>query len=1206
MRRHRSGFLFRVLCLETVLVELLCLSTQVASADSFDWRNVNAVNWNTSVKSQFGGTCWDFASVGSFESRYMLTRNDASFVPDLSEQQLCWETNPDLGGTGGGGGSGAMSYCCTHGVVSETECPVEANSAYWDAPGPGDPWPLASGWQNRCWKSTADLTPFVTSTTAGIKAALKLQGPLLTGILSYNDMYQTVADLETNYRKPMPGVDHAVVIMGYQDDANVPSGGYWIIENSWGTGCGDNGYWFVPYGDVENHMSTQAYSGSVYYTGPMYHTGPWDATGVDYTGTAATNTWKGTTNAVWDTTAGTSGNWPNNSSGGTFTWVNQELQAVFDSTGSNKAITISGPVIAHGLTISTSGYSFAASGTASSLTVTAGGITSTNSVTFSTPIYIGGPQSWSIASGNSMTVSGALHTVISDLTFSGAGTTTISGAIDGGGVLNSLGAAPGGLIQAGSGPVYLTGTTNYSGNITAQSGAGTLYIAPPGAGSTTWNGAFFGGGAINFNCSALTLGGGASNFTGSFAFQKACSLTFVPAAGITGTFGCVLNNNGSVTQNGPGVTVLNGRDTYTGSTTISNGLLQANIGTGIPSGSFLKLDGGVLQSNGTSTVSFTRSLGTSGSTFQWTNNGGGFSAGAAAMNVNVGNGASLTWGTTPGTNVMGTLKLSSSAAAAVTTFQNKVALNGATRTIFVDDNPNSTNDYAVMSGVISGSAGIIKTGLGQLNLTATDTYTGSTTISGGVLQANLGAGLPSSSYLVLDGGVLQNNSTSFTRRLGTTQNGSYFEWTANGGGFSPSGSALTVNIGGSGATLAWGATPGTNIMGTLKLGSLTATANVTFQNGLNLGGGAQTIEADGNYSTYLSGAIVGTGSLIKTGTSTLYVQGSSGNTYTGSTTILGGYMDLNKSSGYAIPGDLILGGSTSFMVSVTGSNQISPNAKFSWIGTGGWQEVKLFGHSQTVTGLSDNTSMGVVENTWGESGYAPVTLTINNSIDCSFNGTLRDTCTGSTGALNLIKTGTGTQTLSNGNISYTGGTTISQGKLVLQDLTSTAFCALGITNNATLGLSAVHQDFSFSGVISGSGGLTVSGGDTVTLSGSSGNTYTGATSISDGRFKLAKSSGYAIPGDFTLVDDPAFAIVQNPNQFPTTAKVTFSGSGNPHLEVYGNTVTVGAINGSGGGEIENTEGEGGVASGTIVVNNSTNCSYSGTIRDNAGGSGILR
>ena len=196
------------------------------------------------------------------------------------------------------------------------------------------------------------------------------------------------------------------------------------------------------------------------------------------------------------------------------------MQAVFDSTGSNKAITVNGPVIAHGLTISASGYSFAASGTASYLTVTAGGITSTNSVTFSTPIYIGGPQSWNIASGNAMTVSGALHTIISDLTFSGAGTTTISGAIDGGGILNANGAAPGGLIQAGTGPVYLTSATGFAGNITAQAGAGTLYIAPSGGGAVAYSGAILGGGTINFNSSAVTLGGGAFEFHGFFRLSE--------------------------------------------------------------------------------------------------------------------------------------------------------------------------------------------------------------------------------------------------------------------------------------------------------------------------------------------------------------------------------------------------------------------------------------------------------------------------------------------------------------------------------------------------------------------------------------------------------------------------------------------------------------------------------------------------------------
>ena len=904
------------------------------------------------------------------------------------------------------------------------------------------------------------------------------------------------------------------------------------------------------------------------------------------------------------------------------------MQAVFTSTGSNKAITVSGTVIAHGLTINSgaTGYSFSGG----SLTVTAGGIQANESVSFGSNVYIGGPQSWNVASGKTLTVTGPLHTLVSDLTFSGAGTTTISGAIDGGGLLNSQGAAPGGLIQAGSGPVYLTGTTNFSGNITAQSGAGTLYIAPPGAGSAIWNGAYSGGGTINFNCSALTLGGGASNFTGAFVFQKACSLTFVPAAGLTGTFGCVLNNSGPVTQNGPGTTIFNGTNTYSGSTTISSGVLQANIGTNIPTASFLSLNGGVLQSNGSSAVSFTRSLGTSGSKFQWTANGGGFSAGSAAMNVRVNNGTgTLAWGSTVGTNIIGTLMLSSPTATNVTTFQNGINLNGATRTIQVLDNPNSTADYAVISGSISGtSVGITKTGNGLLSLTGANTYTGTTTISGGRLQATIGTGIPTSSFLRLDGGVYQSNgSYTFSRSLGNS--GSAFQWTANGGGFSAGTGALTVNVG-SGAALTWGATVGSQLVGTLYLSSNSATSTTTFQNAINLNGAARTIVVDDNPNSsadyaILSGAISGaTGSaLTKNGAGNLYIQGSSGNTYSGLTTITGGKVYLNKTSGYAIPGNLTMSappdapdaaGNNWASVPPTyviaqGSSQIAPSCLLSFTGFNGdnYGHFELYGHSMTLAGISGD---GLVENTETETGVGSSTLTINNSTNCTFGGILRDNAGGS-GVISLVKTGTGTQTLianSGGDITYSGSTTITQGTLVLQDITNGSLLARNITDNGTLGLSCTRGDIStpnFSGIISGSGGITISGGTAVMLSGASSNTYTGATTISDGVVILAKTSGNAITGDFTLVDDPAFVIVQNPNQFPTTAKVTFSGSGNPHLEVHGNAVTVGAIIGSGGGEIENTEGETGVTNGTIIVNNSTDCSYSGTIRDTAWGSGTL-
>ncbi|MFZ1936341.1 MAG: PEP-CTERM sorting domain-containing protein [Thermoguttaceae bacterium] len=63
------------------------LAPRSLSAESFDWRNVNGYNWNTPIKSQFGGTCWDFGPTGAFEAKYMMTRNDPSFL-DINPSDL--------------------------------------------------------------------------------------------------------------------------------------------------------------------------------------------------------------------------------------------------------------------------------------------------------------------------------------------------------------------------------------------------------------------------------------------------------------------------------------------------------------------------------------------------------------------------------------------------------------------------------------------------------------------------------------------------------------------------------------------------------------------------------------------------------------------------------------------------------------------------------------------------------------------------------------------------------------------------------------------------------------------------------------------------------------------------------------------------------------------------------------------------------------
>ena len=64
---------------------------------------------------------------------------------------------------------------------------------------------------------------------------------------------------------------------------------------------------------------------------------------------------------------------------------------------------------------------------------------------------------------------------------------------------------------------------------------------------------------------------------------------------------------------------------------------------------------------------------------------------------------------------------------------------------------------------LSGSGGLTITGGGTLELTASNIYTGPTTLSGGILRLSNSAALPTGSNLTLDGGVVELAAGDFTR-----------------------------------------------------------------------------------------------------------------------------------------------------------------------------------------------------------------------------------------------------------------------------------------------------------------------------------------------------------------------------------------------------------------------------------------------------------
>ena len=120
------------------------------------------------------------------------------------------------------------------------------------------------------------------------------------------------------------------------------------------------------------------------------------------------------------------------------------------------------------------------------------------------------------------------------------------------------------------------------------------------------------------------------------------------------------------------------------------------------------------------------------------------------------------------------------------------------------------------------------------------------------------------------------------------------------------------------------------------------------------------------------------------------------------------------------------------------------------------------------------------------------TLTVGHDNSSTiFAGILKN---GTTAALGLTKTGTGTLILT-GNNTYTGGTTIQAGTLQLGKGGVTGSIVSSVTNNGSLIFNRSNNVI-FNGIVSGSGNLAQNGSGTTILGGN--NTYSGGTIINNG------------------------------------------------------------------------------------------------------------
>ncbi|MEI7956838.1 MAG: autotransporter-associated beta strand repeat-containing protein, partial [Verrucomicrobiota bacterium] len=662
-----------------------------------------------------------------------------------------------------------------------------------------------------------------------------------------------------------------------------------------------------------------------------------------------------------------------------------------------------------------------------------------------------------VLSNGSLTVGDATHTGILILTNANTyagGTTVADGTL-----------ALARSYRADGTTVISSGSLNPNGVMNIAGGA-DLDISQTGNQTI---GDLSGAGLVSLGGNTLTINqAGASTFSGVLA-----------DGGLGGGTGA------GIIKSGPGTLTLTGANTYTGTTLVDVGTLTLS-GAG-------------------SLVSPTLNI-TAGATLNDLN--GGLASNTVAT-------------------VNGTLALT--ADDAIDT------LNGSGSVVLTSPTTLTVNQGA-FAGVISGNGNLTKTSTGLLTLTGVNTYTGSTLVDVGTLTLSGAGSLASPTVSITAGATLNDLNGGLSAGAALTNHGILNIASANDTVASlvnngtingsatltaatyalNSGSIINANLGsgivtsnGSVALNGTSSAATVNIQtGTMTLGSaerLLDTSVVTVSSGAHLllggnekigtlnGGGEVSVQLgtltvnDGTFSGVISGTNTAYG-LTKVSGGTLTLSGA--NTYTGSTLVEGGTLTLT-------------GSLASLVVNVFSGTTLNDQAS-------GLAAGAALNNDGTLNLNSDDTVASLIN-----------TGTINNSAH---------TLTAATYALNsgsIINANLGTGVVtSNGAVALngtssaatfhvqTGTTTLGSAERLLDTtaLTIDALATLILGGDEKIGTLAGAGNLqnaggrltvdsgNFSGVISGTGGLTKVTAGNLVLSGT--NTYGGSTLVNAGTLTL--------------------------------------------------------------------------------------------------------
>ncbi len=835
------------------------------------------------------------------------------------------------------------------------------------------------------------------------------------------------------------------------------------------------GVWAAPTAHAANYFWDPGMTASTNGGG----TGSWDKSTTDwFTGAAPDVIWTDGNTAIFNNTAGT--------------------------------VTLNVPISALGVELLSPGYSIVPSATNTlTLTSNASGAASALYVAGGGPDTVGGPLVFTAATtntnfltvnaGSALNLTGSFTSsapTTDALTVTGGGTVNFSGttannigkfAIAGGTTFNvsgtlavnqqtylgvsdalagtALNVTPGGTLAA-SGLIVDTvngtsGTFNVSGGNAAVSGInfGSNYNGTTAGDSVgtvvVTNGGNLSSGLIRLG--STKSGVGTLTISGGGAVTTSASVTIGTGLAGTGGAGTVVFNNGTFVasaaaagiSNPVTVTLLDGGATYNTSTFATT--VSANIssgGTGV--GAFTKLGTGTLTVTGSNT--YTGNTAVSAGTLLATTTGSlpGYTT---TGKISVANGAELAVRTFNGS--AGTAGFASTDIDSI--FANVTLPTGST---FGFDTTNGNFSYG--SNIVSPVA-IQKLAANNLFLTGTNTYTGGTLLTAGVLAAGTGS-LGTGAITFNGGGIASSDATARTFSNVLTQAGA---------------GSLTFGLatGGTGNLTFTDTTP--IPVGTSATRNLVVNNQTTLNQGFTGTGltstksGVGTLILAGN-STGLTGAVsISAGALQLAnsnalGTATITISGgaTTSNASGGTLQVSGGVTVANTIANLLSRNDPLLTTTTAQIENVSGANTITSNLTD---GSGGGLGIVVQSDAGTLT-LSGN-----VVNTTASSYARPLIVTGPGNVVTTGNflaGT-GNTAAAATNGTTIFKEGTGTL-----SVNGTGSTFFNAATIFSGTLQANAANALG--SGTTLVNGGVLAGSNAGGTASTGGPVTLGTAGTVT------------------------------------------------------------------------------------------------------------------------------